>query len=44
VAAAVVGYACIWFLMRLLQQRRLYGFAMYCAAFGMLSLLVALFS
>lgn len=44
VAAAIVGYGCIWFLMRLLQRRRLYGFAMYCAAFGTLSLLVALFS
>jgi len=42
VSAAVVGYSCIWFLMRLLQQRRLYGFAVYCAAFGTLSLLVAL--
>jgi undecaprenyl-diphosphatase len=44
VAAALVGYACIWFLMRLLRERRLYGFAMYCAAFGTLCLLVALFS
>ncbi len=43
-AAAVVGYACIWGLLRLLQQRRLYGFAAYCAAFGVLSLLVALFN
>jgi undecaprenyl-diphosphatase len=43
-AAALVGYVCIWFLMRLLQQQRLYGFAMYCAAFGTLCLLVALFS
>jgi undecaprenyl-diphosphatase len=43
-SAAVVGYGCIWFLMRLLQQRRLYGFAVYCAAFGTLSLLVALFT
>ena len=42
-AAAVVGYLCIWGLLRLLQQRRLYGFAAYCAAFGVLSLLVALF-
>lgn len=43
-SAAVVGYACIWFLMRLLQRRRLYGFAIYCAVFGTLSLLVALLS
>lgn len=43
-SAAIVGYACIWFLMRLLQHRRLYGFAIYCAVFGTLSLLVALLS
>jgi len=43
-AAALVGYVCIWGLLRLLQRRRLYGFAAYCATFGMLSLLVALFS
>lgn len=42
-AAAGVGILSIWFLMRLLQSRRLYGFAVYCAAFGTLSLLVALF-
>lgn len=42
-AAAVVGFVSIWFLMRLLQSKRLYGFAVYCAAFGTLSLLVALF-
>lgn len=42
-AAAVVGFLSIWFLMRLLQRWRLYGFAAYCAAFGTLSLLVALF-
>jgi undecaprenyl-diphosphatase len=44
VAAGIVGYASIWVLIRLLQRRRLYGFAVYCAAFGTLSLLVALFS
>jgi undecaprenyl-diphosphatase len=44
VAAAAVGFACIWFLLQLLQRWRLYGFAAYCAAFGTLSLLVALFS
>jgi undecaprenyl-diphosphatase len=43
-AAMVVGYLSIWFLMRLLRQRRLYGFAVYCAVVGTLSLLVALFS
>ncbi|WP_119067400.1 undecaprenyl-diphosphatase UppP [Aggregatilinea lenta] len=41
-AAMIVGYLCIWFLLRLVQQRRLYGFALYCAVFGTLSLLVAL--
>lgn len=43
-AALVVGYLCIWFLLRLVQRRRLYGFALYCAVFGTLSLLVALFT
>lgn len=43
-SAALVGYACVWFLMRLLQRTRLYGFAIYCAVFGTLSLLVALLS
>lgn len=41
-AAAGVGFVCIWGLLRLLQRRRLYGFAIYCAAFGTLSLLAAL--
>ncbi|MCL4237685.1 MAG: undecaprenyl-diphosphatase UppP [Anaerolineae bacterium] len=43
-AAAVVGFVCIWGLLRLLQRQRLYGFAAYCAVFGVLSLLVALFN
>ncbi len=38
-AAAAMGFVCIWFLMRLLQRWRLYGFAAYCAALGTLSLL-----
>jgi undecaprenyl-diphosphatase len=42
VAAGVVGYGCIHFLMRYLEQRRLYPFAVYCAAAGTLCLLVAL--
>jgi undecaprenyl-diphosphatase len=42
VAAGVVGYGCIHFLMRYLEQRRLYPFAVYCAAAGILCLLVAL--
>ena len=40
-AAAVTGFVCIWFLMRLLQRRRLYVFAAYCAALGTLTLLSA---
>lgn len=40
--SGITGYVCIWSFMRLLQQRRLYGFAIYCAAFGTVSLLVAL--
>lgn len=44
VGALVVGYLSIWGLLRLLQQRKLYGFAAYCALFGTLSLLVALFA
>ncbi len=42
IASGVVGYLCIWYLIRLLQRRSLYGFAAYCAVFGMLCLLVAL--
>ncbi len=38
-AAAGTGFACIWFLMHLLQRWRLYVFAVYCAALGTLSLL-----
>jgi undecaprenyl-diphosphatase len=41
VAAGVVGYGCIHFLMRYLEQRRLYPFAVYCAVAGILCLLVA---
>ncbi|HEX3049307.1 MAG TPA: undecaprenyl-diphosphatase UppP [Aggregatilineaceae bacterium] len=41
-ASGIVGYLCIWYLIRLLQRRSLYGFAIYCAVFGMLCLLVAL--
>lgn len=33
-AAAVTGYACIHFLLRWLRQHSLYGFAIYCAIFG----------
>lgn len=37
--SAIVGYACIHFLMQWLKQRSLYPFAIYCAAFGSLYLL-----
>ena len=42
VAAAAVGYACIWWLMDFLKRGRLYVFAGYCAAFGVFCLVVAL--
>ncbi|MDY6874838.1 MAG: undecaprenyl-diphosphatase UppP [Chloroflexota bacterium] len=42
VAAAVVGFGCIHFLLRYLQRRRLYPFAIYCAIAGLACLLVAL--
>jgi undecaprenyl-diphosphatase len=41
-AAAVVGFSCIHFLLRYLQRRRLYAFALYCAVFGIVCLLVKL--
>lgn len=41
-AAAISGYLCIWFLLRYLQRGTLYPFAVYCAALGLLCLLVAL--
>jgi undecaprenyl-diphosphatase len=41
-AAAVVGFGCIHFLLRYLQRRRLYPFAVYCAVVGIACLLVAL--
>jgi undecaprenyl-diphosphatase len=41
VAAAASGYLCIWGLLRYLQRGRLYPFALYCAAFGLLGLAVA---
>jgi undecaprenyl-diphosphatase len=40
VAAALVGFGCIHFLLRYLQRHRLYPFALYCSLFGILSLLV----
>jgi undecaprenyl-diphosphatase len=40
--AALVGFGCIHFLLRYLQRRRLYPFAIYCAAAAVACLLVAL--
>ncbi len=40
ITAAIVGYACITFLLNWLRQRSLYPFAIYCATFGALYLLV----
>jgi undecaprenyl-diphosphatase len=41
-SAGLVGFGCIHFLLRYLQRRRLYPFAIYCAAAGVACLLVAL--
>jgi len=41
-SAGVVGFGCIHFLLRYLQRRRLYPFAVYCAAAGVACLLVVL--
>jgi undecaprenyl-diphosphatase len=40
--AAVSGYACIRWLLNYLARRPLYVFALYCLAFGLLNLVVAL--
>jgi undecaprenyl-diphosphatase len=40
-AAAISGYLCIHFLLSWLRQRNLYPFAIYCATFGGLYLLIA---
>lgn len=42
VAAAVVGYACIRWLIAFLSRHSLYVFAAYCVAFSLLCLVVAL--
>lgn len=39
-AAALAGWGCIHFLLRYLQRRRLYPFALYCAIVGLACLLV----
>jgi undecaprenyl-diphosphatase len=41
-SAGIVGFGCIHFLLRYLQHRRLYPFAVYCAVAGVVCLLVAL--
>jgi undecaprenyl-diphosphatase len=41
-ASALVGFGCIHFLLRYLQRRRLYPFAVYCAIFGLTCLLITL--
>jgi undecaprenyl-diphosphatase len=41
-AAGIVGYGCIHFLLRYLEQRRLYPFAVYCTVAGIVCLLVGL--
>ncbi len=40
-SALVVGFGCIHFLLRYLQRRRLYPFAIYCAVVGVACLLLA---
>jgi undecaprenyl-diphosphatase len=40
-AAAIVGYLCIWLLLRYLQRGKLYPFAIYCACLAVFCLSVA---
>lgn len=42
IAAALVGFGCIHFLLRYLENRRLYPFAVYCVLASILSLSLAL--
>lgn len=42
IAAALVGFGCIHFLLRYLENRRLYPFAVYCTLASILSLSLAL--
>lgn len=44
ITSAIVGYACIAFLMNWLKERSLYPFAIYCATFGVGYLVYALVS
>jgi undecaprenyl-diphosphatase len=41
-AAALIGFGCIRFLLRYLQRHRLYPFAIYCAVMGLACLFAAL--
>ena len=41
VSSAVVGLVCVHLLLRYLQRRRLYPFAIYCTLFGIFSLLMS---
>lgn len=40
-ASALMGYACIVFLLALVRRQPLYGFAVYCVVFGLVSILAA---
>ncbi|MCS7221944.1 MAG: undecaprenyl-diphosphatase UppP [Anaerolineae bacterium] len=40
-ASAITGYLCIRFLLRYLQRRRLYAFAVYCALVGLSGLVLS---
>jgi undecaprenyl-diphosphatase len=42
IAAAATGYLAIHWLLKFLSSRSLYGFAIYCAAFGILNLVIIL--
>jgi undecaprenyl-diphosphatase len=42
VTAALAGLGCIHFLLRYLQRRRLYAFALYCTVFGIFCLILTL--
>lgn len=42
IAAAVSGWLCIWGLLRYLERRSLYPFAVYCAVAGLVCLAIAL--
>jgi undecaprenyl-diphosphatase len=42
VAAAIAGYVCIRWLLHYLQRHSLYIFAVYCAAFSILTITVAI--